>query len=746
MFPGKKNKTEKDYLSLPGMLWRYRDADLILAYKARFIFYFCLASFSTSAVIAIYSIIIQMNSSAGKSFQIYIIAALILCALLICIILLILIKGYFSLASNMLIITALSTVWFVISIDMSDVVIKLDSIVFIFAIISMIPLIVNQRPALIVAYTLLNIPVLVIILYCQRGNLALSHAAFSDYIADVTTALVFTSVILWNVFYINRTALERLKNDIIKREEAGKAIEQSREEITSLLRFQNEMLDTAAVWIDTLDLHGNILSWNKAAERISGYSKEDVIGNGKIWEWLYPDEEYRNKIYAQSAAIINAGESVENFETIIKNKDGAERVILWNSNNLVNQKGEPVGSIALGYDTTDRRREQDEKEILEDQLRQMQKMDSIGRLAGGIAHDFNNLLTAILGTTELALRHLNRDDKLYHNFSIIKKAGESAADLTSKLLLFSRKQIIVPRVIDLNEIMEHMRGMLERMIGENIEFRILPFSNLCRIKADTSQIEQIIINLIVNARDAMTAGGVLTLETGNIFFDEEYCRYHAQILPGEYAMLAVSDTGNGISMDVQEHIYEPFFTTKDSGKGTGLGLATVYGAVKQSGGSIELYSETGFGTTFKIYFPCVKEEISAVLKTGSSSDLPTGDETILVIEDNPYVLDFIKNVITQLNYKVITAANGEDALKISAEYKKKIHLMLTDVILTGINGRILAERILEFRPDIKILYISGYTGDIISRSGILEEGIRFISKPFTGSELSRKIREILDES
>lgn len=515
--------------------------------------------------------------------------------------------------------------------------------------------------------------------------------------------------------------------------------------MASLLRFQNEMLDTAAIWINTLDINGNVTMWNRAAERISGFKREEVVGHGKIWEWLYPDENYRNTIYSKATEIIRAGDHVENFETVITRRDGEKRIITWNSNDILDENGEPAGSIALGSDITDRKRDQDEKEKLEEQLLQMQKMDSIGRLAGGIAHDFNNLLTAILGSTELAMLQIKADDKVARNFNTIKKAAESAANLTKQLLAFSRKQVIEPKVIDLNNVMDHMKGMLERMIGENIQVRTVPCPDKCMIKADPGQLEQIFINLVVNARDAMPDGGLLTLETSSIQVDENYCSSHAQIEPGNYAMLAVSDTGHGMSREIREHIFEPFFTTKEPGKGTGLGLATVYGAVRQSGGSIEFYSEEGHGTTFRLYFPAVVEEGDRVYNVQQQEEeSPGGDETILVVEDNTHVLEFVSTSLSRIGYTIITAMSGEEALKIAAEYTGRINMMMTDVILTGMNGRELALKIKGLRPEVKVLYNSGYSGDLISRSGVIEEGIHFIGKPFSAVMLARKIRDVLD--
>ena len=735
---------KEEIVFLPGILKRYKDADLVTAYKARFVFYLCMLCILSIFCIMIYSIYLQLNnpSSMGLNYNVTAVEATVLLFFIFA--LLILVKGHFSVASNLIILVSLAAVWLVMLNSQTSLISNLDSIVFIFVILAMTPVMVRHRSWLLVFYSLVNIPVLWIYMYTQNNFLQLKSTQFFDYLADNTIGLAAISLILWNIFIINRNALNRLEKDIDRRKLAERELEKSKEEMSSLLRFQNEMLDTAAIWIDTLDVNGNVTSWNRAAESISGYSRAEVMGHGKIWEWLYPDGNYRKMIFDKATDIIRNGDHVENFETSIIRKDGDVRIISWSSNKLVDVKGEPAGSLALGSDITDRKREQEEKEKLEEQILQMQKMDSIGRLAGGIAHDFNNLLTAILGSAELAMLKLQPDDQILKNFITIKKAAESAANLTKQLLSFSRKQVIEPRVISLNDVVEHMKGMLERMIGENIRFKTIPCAELCMINADPGQLEQILINLVVNARDAMPGGGDLTLETLNVQIDEDYCSSHARIEPGSYAMLAVSDTGRGMGREIREHIFEPFFTTKASGMGTGLGLATVYGAVRQSGGSIEFYSEEGHGTTFKIYFPCIAGDRESVYKVQQQEESPAGSETILVVEDNPHVLDFVSTSLSRLGYTVLTAVNGEEALNTAGDYTGEIHMVMTDVILTGMNGRELAVKIRELRPGLKVLYNSGYSGDLISRSGIIEENINFIGKPFSAVMLARKVRGVLD--
>jgi len=391
-----------------------------------------------------------------------------------------------------------------------------------------------------------------------------------------------------------------------------------------------------------------------------------------------------------------------------------------------------------------------ERKQLEAQFRQAQKMESVGQLAGGIAHDFNNLLTVINGTAELVTAQLREGDPLHEDLREIRQAGERAAALTRQLLAFSRKQILQPRVINLDTVVAEMESLLRRLIGEDVELVVVPSEGLGHVKADPGQIEQVIANLAVNARDAMPQGGQLTIEIQNVKIDEEYARQHQYahqqgpaVQPGPYVMLVVSDTGMGMDEVTRQRSFEPFFTTKDPGKGTGLGLSTVYGIVKQSDGYIWVYSEVGQGTSFKIYLPQVAEV------AGSTRRSPTvapahGTETILLVEDVGGLRKLAKRMLESAGYTVLTAANGEEALRVLERHEEQVHLMVTDVVMPGMSGRILAERFDRTRPGMKVLYMSGYTDDVVVRHGVLAEGMPFLSKPFTAAELIRKVREVLD--
>jgi PAS domain S-box-containing protein len=386
-----------------------------------------------------------------------------------------------------------------------------------------------------------------------------------------------------------------------------------------------------------------------------------------------------------------------------------------------------------------------ETRALEQQLRQSQKMEAIGRLAGGIAHDFNNLLMVISGYCELMLERAGSDTALRGPAHEIANAAERATALTRQLLAFSRKQMLTPKVLDLNHVITENLKMMTRLIGEDIDLVMVPGAELGSIKTDPGQIEQVIMNLAVNARDAMPQGGKLTIETANVSLDENYAHFHAPVKPGEYVMLAVSDTGAGMDAETQSHIFEPFFTTKGT-RGTGLGLSTVYGIIKQSEGYIWVYSEQSKGTTFKIYLPRVGEvgetlPAPAVVET----TIARGHETILLVEDEATLRVLVKQYLQNQGYTVLEAPDGAAAIRISAEHPRPIHLLLTDVIMPGINGRELAKRITTERPETKVLYVSGYTENAIGHNGLLEQGITLLQKPFTLPTLKAKVREMLDQ-
>jgi signal transduction histidine kinase/ActR/RegA family two-component response regulator len=426
---------------------------------------------------------------------------------------------------------------------------------------------------------------------------------------------------------------------------------------------------------------------------------------------------------------------VEGKEVHWRRKDGRSITVRLSGSAFKNDRGE-TGFEMIAEDVSERR-------LLEEQLRQAQKMEAVGRLAGGVAHDFNNLLTVIKGYSELMLEELDNAHPLRTEVDEIKKAADRAASLTRQLLAFSRQQVLAPKVLDLNLIVQNMDKLLRRLLGEEVILTSVLAPTLGRVKADPGQVEQVIMNLAVNARDAMPKGGKLTIETSNVDLDENYTREHVAVKPGKYVMIAVSDTGMGMPEKVQARIFEPFFTTKEVGKGTGLGLSTVYGIVKQSGGYVWVYSEVGIGSTFKVYLPRVDAPLDAGSLTRQLITHP-GNETVLLVEDEEGVRTLMRQVLQKHGYNVLEARDGGEALVVCERHQGKIDLLLTDVVLENMSGQDVAERLLRFRPDMKVLYVSGYADDAIVKHGVLTAGAAFLQKPFTTEALARKIRHVLE--
>lgn len=400
--------------------------------------------------------------------------------------------------------------------------------------------------------------------------------------------------------------------------------------------------------------------------------------------------------------------------------------------------------LVLANDVTERKRAEEALRDTEEQLRQTQKLEGVGHLAGGIAHDFNNLLTVINGFCALAMRGVKPEDPLLDSLEEIKKAGERATSLTRQLLAFSRRQVLQPKILNLDTVVSDMEKMLRRIIGENIDLRAILEPTLGNVNADPGQIEQIILNLVVNARDSMRDGGKLTIETDNVYLDEEYAKNHVGAQAGPHVMLAVSDTGHGMDSRTMARIFEPFFTTKELGKGTGLGLSTVYGIVKQSGGNIWVYSEIGRGTTFKIYLPRVDGGTEEYKRTVEEAKPVKGTETILLVEDEDMLRKLARQTLSGYGYRVVEASNGAEAITISAQHDGEIDLLLTDVIMPGMNGSELSARLLKTRPKLRVLFMSGYTDDAIVHQGVLDESANFIQKPFAPDALAHKVREVLE--
>jgi two-component system, cell cycle sensor histidine kinase and response regulator CckA len=519
--------------------------------------------------------------------------------------------------------------------------------------------------------------------------------------------------------------LRGVTTDTSERKRAEEELRQSEERYRDLVENAHDI-------IYSHDLEGNYTSINKAGEQITGYTRAEVFKTN-LNETVAP--EYRNRAMEMLNRKL-AGEKVTAYELEILAKDG-HRVAVEVNTKLVFQNGKPLGVQGIARDVTQRKQ-------LEEQLRQSQKMEAIGQLAGGVAHDFNNLLTAINGYSALALQRVDDKDPVKGYLEEVKKAGDRAANLTRQLLAFGRKQILQPLAINLNDVVTDMNKMLRRLIGEDIKLTAKLDRALAKIKADPGQIEQVLVNLVVNARDAMPKGGDLTIETASVELDSNYAGKHVGFAPGNYVMLAVSDTGIGMNQATQAQIFDPFFTTKEKGKGTGLGLSTVYGIVKQSGGSIWVYSELGRGTTFKVYLPQLEASTSKSEDSIAEVSIPRGSETILLVEDEEMVRGLTRKILDQAGYKVFDVSRGEDAIRWCRENKQKIDLLLTDVVMPETSGKEVADRLSDLRPGLKVLFMSGYTDQAIVHHGVLDSNVEFIQKPFTPAALGKKVRDVLD--
>lgn len=533
----------------------------------------------------------------------------------------------------------------------------------------------------------------------------------------------------------NLLFLEGFIEDITHRKKAEEFLRTERERFKSLL-------ENAPFGIVLIGQEGTFRYINSKFIELFGYDSQD-IPDGRTWfRKAHPDPDYRRQVisnWMEDSRWLASGEKRSHIFSVIC-KDGTQKIV-----NFAIVRLDTGEHLMTCEDITDLKRAEEALRQTEEQLRHSQKMEAIGRLAGGIAHDFNNLLTVIKGYAELSSFNLDKKDPLYGNLEEILKASERASTLTRQLLAFSRRQMLEFKVINLNTLLKDLDKMLHRILGEDIELSYYLSEDIGKVKTDPGQMEQVLLNLAVNARDAMPHGGKLTIETSNVELTEEYARNHLEVKPGPYVMLTVTDNGVGMSPEVKERIFEPFFTTKEKGRGTGLGLSTVYGIVKQSSGHITVYSELGWGTTFKIYLPRLEEEEDLLRKKEEPSTLSGGTESILLVEDEPSVRNLAARILRNRGYRVEAAKDGNEALNIVRNHpEKKVDLLLTDVVMPGMNGKELADQLKTLMPNLKVLFISGYTDNSIVHHGVLMEGIDLLQKPFTPDALTKKVREVLD--
>ncbi|MCR4341388.1 MAG: response regulator [Gemmatimonadaceae bacterium] len=498
------------------------------------------------------------------------------------------------------------------------------------------------------------------------------------------------------------------------------------------------LFETVPDVIVSTNLRGIVTAANAAAYRLAGSGADDIVG--RPLRHLIAGDEVAIGLEHFRAAREGA---TRQFVIKVDGPDGGPRWLECTCK-AVRDGRETVAVLFVGHDIT---REKEDEEALrrsEEQLIQAQKMEAVGQLAGGVAHDFNNLLTVITGYCGFLRRDLAGDDARMDDIKEIQAAAESAASLTRQLLAFSRKQVLQLKIVNLNDSVEQLEQMLRRLIGAQIEIKTILDSDLQLVKADPNQLDQVVMNLAVNARDAMPGGGVLTLETENVMLDAEYARTHPGVHAGPHVMLCIRDNGIGMDSETQARIFEPFFTTKDPGMGTGLGLSTVYGIVRQSGGHMWVYSEEGLGTVFKIYFPVTEESAEQGAETHLPDDALQGSETVLVVDDSESLRPVVTRILRQYGYVVVQAAGGEEATRLAEKETGPIHLLLTDIVMPGMSGPVLARNLLRWHPDLRVLFMSGYAENAMVREGLRQPSAGFIEKPFSPETLAREVRRALD--
>jgi two-component system sensor histidine kinase EvgS len=537
----------------------------------------------------------------------------------------------------------------------------------------------------------------------------------------IPLALIFAGVLLW-IWSLRRLVARRTR------------------ELHANEAFQRAMIACSPVALYSTDQDGKVLSWNQSAERVFGWRADELIGRPLP---IVPEDRL-DEFRALREQVISGG-SFFNKELERLRKDGSRIPLSLSVAPIQGENGEVLGIMGAAEDLTERRKAEAERVKLQEQLQQARKMESIGHLAGGVAHDFNNILQAISGNVWLLREQLREGDEAQEFVRGINDAVERASSLTRQLLAFARKQTINPKVVDLNHTVEEMLKMLGRLIGENIELNWHPKAGLWRVKVDPGQIDQALANLCVNARDAIEGSGVITIETDNVIINAQHSSGDLEVMPGDYVMLVVSDNGCGMERDVIKKIFDPFFTTKELHKGTGLGLATVYGIIRQNGGFINVYSEPGKGSTFKIYLPRHLGDDEAAETPPAQAPTRGHDELILLVEDEPSIRAITGRMLEGLGYTVLLAGTPQEAIELASRQPGAIRLLLTDVILPQMNGRELADQLRVIFPELRTVFMSGYTANVIAHQGVLKAGIHFLAKPFSVADLAAKVREALDQ-
>ncbi len=722
--------------NLPRFLSFYKNSDFVIRLKVRFIYYFCLSFIGILCVVLFYSASIQITSNPGGTLDWPILIGEASGLLVVIVCLLVLGKGYYSVAAHLLLSTSLFITWVIMLVDKGgDPIKKLDSVVFSLSILSMTPLILSRGKRFIPLYFCLNAAALLLFILFAVPDLTIPLSSKIDYFADTIISLLFMGIVSYNIFSIYKTSLDKISSENNDRKKAEAALR------ISETRFR-QLFNQAPVPMAFIAANGTVIDVNQSVAQVFGYEKEELFNLDTMWSTVFPDTAARNSfLSAWQEKIKKAGESdtpISPGETEISCKDGSVKSVIISAARLDH------GIIISLTDMTELKKAAEEKEKLQTQLNQAHKMDSIGKLAGGVAHDFNNMLGVILGYADMALERIPEADPLYEEIQQIIHAANRSANLTRQLLTFARKQTISPKLLDLNLAIGNLLAMLKRMIGEDIELAWKPGTGLWPVMVDPSQVDQVLANLCVNARDAITGIGKITIETGNVTLDADFCEKNPGFIPGRFVRISVSDTGTGMDEQTKAQIFEPFFTTKQPGKGTGLGLATIYGIIKQNDGFITVSSEPGYGTDFKLYLPIGNADAKALPLSDYTGKEIYGNETILVVEDEPSLLEQTCAMLQGLGYRILRASNPLEALSTAETCAEPIHMILSDVIMPDMNGKDLVEKIHALFPGIRYLFMSGYAADVIAHHGVLDDDVPFMQKPFSKKDLAFKIRGILD--
>ncbi len=726
----------------------YQGADMVIRMKAGFFILACLSVLFILPLVIAYSMYVQTtNPFLGFSLSYYILIPEFSAFAILLLVIFLFVRGRFSLAAHMLLIFSFFATWAVMFLDRSSTLSKMDSVVFILAVMTITPLAVARRKIVILSYGLVNLLVLIVFTFISSSQGYVPDHSFVDYLADNTVAILFITLISYYVFVINNRALKQMESDLLVRKRAENELLDSRRRLADIINFLPD--PTFAV-----DLEQRVIIWNSGMEAMTGIPSRDIIGQTGyaipffgherpiLVDYILDRSEKTKRLYPD---IIEAGDMVTS--EVYVPEIGTGGAYLWSAAKpLYDAAGKIAGAIETVRDITERRRQDNERARLEEQLLHAQKMESVGRLAGGIAHDFNNLLTTIIGNTGLLQMDANEGAPEQSRLNDIMKAAESAAALTKQLLAFSRKQMIEPKLIDLNALIEETWKLIARLIGEDITPIMILSPSIGMIMADPGQIEQIIINLVVNSRDAMPGGGKLIIETRRARIETPPPVAVPAMIPGDYVAFTITDTGTGISDEAMRHLFDPFFTTKPVGKGTGLGLASVYGAVTQNGGSIEVKTSPGKGTAMTVYLPAAGQGITPEDTAQRKDILPGGAESVLLVEDDESVREFIHETLAVLGYRVTPAGSALDAIGIAERAEAPFDLLLADVVLPDMAAPRMAERIMVGAPETSVLYISGHSESEVVSRGIISNGLNFLAKPFTAQSLAIKVRETLDRT